>query len=346
MRDKKKLIEAALFVAARPMTLAELYHVVGIPKPQIKKLLKEMEKEYDDHSLSVRERDNYYELHIKEEYKDNVEHLAPEKDFSKATLQTLSLISYHNPVKQSFVVETRGNRAYDHIKELSSRGFIRLEPEGHTNRIHITKKFLDYFDLTSPKELKEYFSQRGIEPPDEEAYEENAAKHEPSNSKDNPPSQEPTTRPPAQEEPGENKKQEPCETQKDKEPQESPKKEQEKQEDSEVIKYKNSHEASERSQDHEAQKDKKPQVPPKEKHEPSDQKQEQEKQEKKQAKDSAEKQEQQNQKTEKTPTTQPEEEPPEPKKEEKQKKQTKKSVNIKEEPYQSPFADVMKDNDE
>ncbi len=343
MRDKKKLIEAALFVAARPMTLAELYHVVGIPKPQIKKLLKEMEKEYDDHSLSVRERDNYYELHIKEEYKDNVEHLAPEKDFSKATLQTLSLISYHNPAKQSFVVETRGNRAYDHIKELSSRGFIRLEPEGHTNRIHITKKFLDYFDLTSPKELKEYFSQRGIEPPDEEAYEENAAKHEPSDSKDNPPSQEPTTRPPAQEVPGENKKQEPRETQKDKE---SPKKEQEKQEDSEVIKYKNSHETSEKSQDHEAQKDKKPQVRPKEKHETSDQKQEQEKQEKKQAKDSAEKQEQQNQKTEKTPTTQPEEEPPEPKKEEKQKKQTKKSINIKDEPYQSPFADVMKDNDE
>ncbi len=323
MKDKKKLIEAALFVAARPMTLAELYHVVGIPKPRIKKLLKEMEKEYDKHSLSVRERDNYYELHIKEEYKNHVEHLAPEKDFSKATLQTLSLISYHNPAKQSFVVETRGNRAYDHIKELSSRGFIRLEPEGHTNRIHITKKFLDYFDLTSPKELKEYFSERGIEPPDEEAYEENAAKHEPSDPKDNPPPEEPTTRPPAQEEPGENKKQEPCETQEDKEPQGSSKKEHEKQEDSEVTKYK------------------KPHVLSKEKHENPDQKQE-----KKQTKDSTEKQEQQKQKTEKTPSTQPEEEDPEPKKEEKQKKQTKKSVNIKDEPYQSPFADVMKDNDE
>ncbi len=296
MRDKKKLIEAALFVAARPMALAELYQIVGIPKPQIKKLLKEMEKEYDNHSLSVRERDSYYELHIKEEYKDNVEHLAPEKDFSKATLQTLSLISYHNPAKQSFVVETRGNRAYDHIKELSSRGFIRLEPEGHTNRIHITKKFLDYFDLTSPKELKEYFSDRGIEPPDEEAYEESEAKHEPSNPKDTPSPQEPTAMPPAKKEPDENKKQEPCETQEDKE---SPKKEQEKQKDSEVTKHK-------KSPDQEAQK----------------------------------------QKTEKTPSTQPEEEHPEPKKEEKQKKQTKKSVNIKDEPYQSPFADVMKDNDE
>ncbi|RLG13608.1 MAG: hypothetical protein DRN71_04510 [Candidatus Nanohalarchaeota archaeon] len=322
MRDKKKIIEAALFIAARPMTLAELYQVVGIPKPRIKKLLKEMETEYDDHSLSVRERDNYYELHIKEEYKYHVEHLAPEKDFSKATLQTLSLISYHNPVKQSFVVETRGNRAYDHIKELSSRGFIRLEPEGHTNRIHITKKFLDYFDLTSSRELKEYFSQRGIEPPDEKAHEENAAKHELSNPKDNPQQQEPTTISPAQEEPEESKKQEPCETQEDKE---SPKQEQEKQEDSEVSKHKE-------PQDYEAQKDKEPHVPQKEKHENPDLKQ---------TKDSAEKQ-----KTEKTPSIQPEEEPPEPKKEEKQKKKTKKSVNIKDEPYQSPFADVMKDNDE
>lgn len=178
MRDKKKIIEAALFIAARPMTLAELYHIVGIPKPQISKLIKEMEKEYDNHGLSVRERDGFFELHIKDELRSHVEHLAPEKDFSKATLQTLSLIAYHNPVKQSFVIETRGNRAYDHIKELAGRGFIRLEPEGHTNRINITKKFLDYFGLTNPSQLKEYFSDRGIEPPDEESFEQNVKKAE------------------------------------------------------------------------------------------------------------------------------------------------------------------------
>lgn len=176
MRDKKKLIEAALFIAARPMTLAELYHVVGIPKPEIEKLLAEMEKEYGDHGIGIRKREAGYEIHIKEEYKANVEHLAPEKDFSKATLQTLSLIAYHHPAKQSFVVETRGNRAYDHIKELTSRGFIRVEPEGHTNRLYVTKKFLEYFSLSSTAELKDYFKDQGVEPPDEEKWEKVAEK--------------------------------------------------------------------------------------------------------------------------------------------------------------------------
>ncbi len=312
MRDKKKIIEAALFIAARPMTLAELYHVVGVPKPQIKSLLEEMEKEYDEHSLSVRERDGYYELHIKEEYKDHVEHLAPEKDFSKATLQTLSLIAYHNPAKQSFVVETRGNRAYDHIKELTSRGFVRLEPEGHTNRIHITKKFLDYFGLTSPKDLKEYFSDRGVEPPDEDAWEENVAKDEPSSAPEPPTSQKSnlprSITAPQIETPATPKKQE----------------EQDKQKDSEMPKDKEPEETSEEPEEQERQKEKKSQEIPKEKR---DMKQEHEKQETGQAL-----------------PTQPEEEHSEPKKEEKQKKQAKKSVNIKDEPYKSPFADVMKDD--
>ncbi len=318
MRDKKKIIEAALFIAARPMTLAELYHVVGVPKPQIKKLLKEMEKEYENHGLCVRERDGYFELHIKDEYKTHVEHLAPEKDFSKATLQTLSLIAYHNPVRQSFVIETRGNRAYDHIKELASRGFIRLEPEGHTNRIHVTKKFLDYFNLTSQKELKEYFSQRGIEPPDEEEYERNTGKKEKRvistttaelpTEKGNPP--------PAESAP-EQLPQEPETEEMPSEVQKAPDDSQEKSED---------------------QKDEADTLgTPEKEEEKSPSKEEHENQKNNSPHD-----------TQKTEQPQSEEQKePDTKEQDKEKKKThaKKSVNIKDEPYKSSFSDVIKDDD-
>lgn len=287
MRDKKKLIEAALFIAARPMTLAELYHVVGIPKPNIKKLIKEMEKEYDEHGISVREKEDYYEIHIKDEYKPHVEHLAPEKDFSKATLQTLSLIAYHNPAKQSFVVETRGNRAYDHIKELSSRGFIRLEPEGHTNRIHITKKFLDYFDLSSPSQLKEYFSDKGIEPPDEAAWEETVNGTDSKNDSD------------------------------EKKPVEEP----------ESIDSNHGIESVVHPEGSESAPN-----PPKEAEEPVN------------INDTLPGN---NQEEEKEPDFPKEEESDiEKKKKNKTKLPKKKSVNIKDEPYKSPFSDILKDDDE
>ncbi len=162
--EKRKILEAALFIAARPMSLAELYNVVKIPKPEIKKILELMKPHYDDHGVRLIERDEHYELQIKDAYVKHVEHLAPERDFSRATMQTLSLIAFRSPVKQSEIVEIRGNRAYNHIKELLSKGLVRSEPKGHTNILHITRKFLEYFNISSQEELKTYFAREGLAP--------------------------------------------------------------------------------------------------------------------------------------------------------------------------------------
>jgi len=162
-QDNKKLIEAALFVAGKPISLAELYQVVKIPKLKIKKLIDEMREQYGERGLRIVELDGLYQMKVHSDMESNVSGLAPHKDFPKAVLQTLSLIAYKNPVKQSNVVEVRGNRAYDHLNELEDKGFIRREAAGHTNIIHITRKFLDYFGIESAVELKEYFGTTNID---------------------------------------------------------------------------------------------------------------------------------------------------------------------------------------
>ncbi len=163
MDEQKKMIEAALFIAAKPVSLAEIYRVVKIPKPKIKKIIDSMTEYYERHSFHIVESDGLYEIRIKPEFENRVGHLAPHQDFSKAILQTLSVITYKNPVKQSNVIDIRGNRAYDHLNELEGKGFIRREPYGHTNLIHITRKFLDYFGLKDESELKTYFSSTNID---------------------------------------------------------------------------------------------------------------------------------------------------------------------------------------
>ena len=167
MKDIKHIIEAALFVAAKPLSLADIYAIVKtkrqLTKKQIENLLKEMENEYDDRGLMVVEKkEGIFELKVKEHIVKHVEHLAPERDMTRAVIQSLSLIAFKNPVKQSVVIELRGNRAYDHIKELESKGFIRAEPSGHTNMLYITRKFLDYFGLTSQSQVKDYFIDKGV----------------------------------------------------------------------------------------------------------------------------------------------------------------------------------------
>ena len=163
MNDKKRLIEAALFVAAKPLSLADLYQVLKIPKSRIKKIIDEMKGNYGEHGVRIVEAGGLYEMKIDSSFEEHVSHLAPHKDFPKAVLQTLSLIAYKNPVKQSNIVSVRGNRAYDHLKELEAKGFIRREESGHTNIVHITRKFLDYFGIENAEELKEYFSSTPID---------------------------------------------------------------------------------------------------------------------------------------------------------------------------------------
>ncbi|MEA3229802.1 MAG: SMC-Scp complex subunit ScpB [archaeon] len=163
MDDEKKVIEAALFMAAKPIALAELYQVVKIPKPRIRKIIEDMKKYYENHSLHIVESEGMYEMRVRSGYEKYVEHLAPHQDFSKAILQTLSLITYKNPVKQSDIIKVRGNRAYDHLKELEAKRFIRREASGHTNLVYITRKFLDYFGLENAEELKKYFGATPID---------------------------------------------------------------------------------------------------------------------------------------------------------------------------------------
>ncbi|MBU0661906.1 SMC-Scp complex subunit ScpB, partial [Candidatus Micrarchaeota archaeon] len=54
-------------------------------------------------------------------------------------------IAYKQPVAQAEVINFRNSKAYDHIRALKERGFIRKERTGRTYKIYTTKKFVDYF---------------------------------------------------------------------------------------------------------------------------------------------------------------------------------------------------------
>lgn len=162
-QDKKNLIEATLFMAAKPMTIEDLEPIVKMPKDEIARLLESMKSHYDEHGIKVTEHQTpdgarLFELNIKDRYVKQVEHLAPTRELSRGVLQTLSLIAYRAPMKQSEVVHIRGNRAYEHIKELMDKGLISSEPKGHTKILNITKRFLEYFGLGNLKELKDHFA--------------------------------------------------------------------------------------------------------------------------------------------------------------------------------------------
>jgi len=159
MEDEKKArLEAALYLAEEPIDKDEIADVlnlgsIGFVDMLIEEFTEELEN--DGRGLEVIETNQGYELKVKNSHLEHVDHLAPHQDLNKGQLRTLSIIAYNAPVEQTDIVEIRGNRAYQHIKELVNRGFLSKKKDGRTAILSMTDFFLDYFDIESLEEFKQ-----------------------------------------------------------------------------------------------------------------------------------------------------------------------------------------------
>ena len=75
---------------------------------------------------------------MKPEVTHLVKNAAP-SELTKAVQATLGVIAYLNPAFQSDVVKVRGNKSYDHIKELKEKEFVKTKQSGRTQKISLRK---------------------------------------------------------------------------------------------------------------------------------------------------------------------------------------------------------------
>ena len=160
MEAKKSRLEAALFLAEEPVDNKEIADILDLGSMgYVDMLIEEYrdELEQDNRGLELVKTPDGYELKVKNHHLEHVSHLAPHQDLNEGQLRTLSLIAYNAPVEQTDIIDIRGNRAYQHVKEMVKRGFLSKEKDGRTAILDVTDHFLDYFDLENVEELKERF---------------------------------------------------------------------------------------------------------------------------------------------------------------------------------------------
>lgn len=158
MEDKKSRLEAALFLSEEPIGKEEIADILDLGSiGYVDMLLEEFKEDLgaEHRGLELVETPDGYELKVKKDHLEHVSHLAPHQDLNEGQLRTLSLIAYNAPVEQTDIVEIRGNRTYQHVKELVNRGFISKEKDGRTAILDVTNHFLDYFEIDSIEEFKE-----------------------------------------------------------------------------------------------------------------------------------------------------------------------------------------------
>ncbi|MGB9756487.1 MAG: SMC-Scp complex subunit ScpB [Candidatus Bathyarchaeales archaeon] len=160
------LLEAALYVAGRPLNLNELCSVLKTrSKNKVRKLAKELMKAYASRNtaLEILElKDERYVLQLKADFTPYVKKFVNRPLLSLGPLKTLSYIAYRQPVSQKRVVEVRGHHAYIHIRMLKEMGLISAERSGRSTVLRTTEYFADYFGLSHDvavmkKELKHVF---------------------------------------------------------------------------------------------------------------------------------------------------------------------------------------------
>jgi segregation and condensation protein B len=146
----KAVIEAALFASGRTLTQRELADLSNLSEERARALVEDLAAEYAarDSGIEIKSIGEGYSMQVRFGLAGRVLSFAP-KEIEAPLIRTLAIIAYKQPIKQSVLVEIRGNKSYDHVKELEERGLINAEKFSRTKLLTTTRGFADYFGISS-----------------------------------------------------------------------------------------------------------------------------------------------------------------------------------------------------
>lgn len=159
----ERVIEAALFSAAKPVTVTDIKTVTALDARTIRTALKKLMDEYNDsdRAIEIAKMGPRYAMQVKKEYTAAAARLS-EMKVPKDVLKTASLIAYYQPVLQSKMYDLVGNKIYDHVKLLEELGLVKTRPKRKSVELTTTKKFIETFgiDARSRQDVKAWLEEQ------------------------------------------------------------------------------------------------------------------------------------------------------------------------------------------
>jgi len=147
-RENEEKVEAALFIAGRFLNLQDLILLTDMNPIVLKEVLINLEKKYANRAIKIVNRNNSWKMDVADKYNYMINKLATgNAEFSKAEQETLAVIAYKQPIKQSVVIKIRGNKAYDHINKFIELGLVQTKKMGHTCDLNLSEEFYEYFNV-------------------------------------------------------------------------------------------------------------------------------------------------------------------------------------------------------
>jgi segregation and condensation protein B len=158
------VIEAVLLAAGRPVTVDQILELFDDherpPAEDVVAAIASLSERYATSGIELREVASGWRVQVRQQFAGTVSRLWQERPsrYSRALLETLSLIAYRQPITRGEIEDIRGVTVASTImRTLQERNWIRVvgyrEVPGRPELLGTTREFLDYFGLKSLDDL-------------------------------------------------------------------------------------------------------------------------------------------------------------------------------------------------
>lgn len=150
------IIESLLFVSGEPLSLKEIHTILQCSPKYAKELLNSLSEEYEASKRGIKliNIENNYQLVTKPQNSDYIQELLKANTrqyLSQASLETLAIIAYKQPITRIDIDEIRGVKSDSAVQNLLDKGLIkergRLDVPGRPILYVTTEEFLRQFGL-------------------------------------------------------------------------------------------------------------------------------------------------------------------------------------------------------
>ncbi len=155
-------IEAILFFKGEPTPLKKLGEILKISPGELLEEISKLKISLENRGIVLLEKDNHIALGTSPELSGLIEDLQKEelnKELSKASLETLSIVLYKNGASRSEIDYIRGVNSSFTLRALSMRGLVEKTTDTKDSRRYIYKpsfELLSFMGIKSTDELPEY----------------------------------------------------------------------------------------------------------------------------------------------------------------------------------------------
>ena len=160
--DAKRVLETALICAPQPVTVRELRTLFddALGSDTVKTLLLQLQQDWALRGVELVQVATGWRFQSRPEMREYLDRLHPEKPpkYTRATLETLAIIAYRQPVTRGDIEDIRGVTVNSQlIKQLEDRGWVEVighrETVGRPGLYATTRQFLDDLGLESLDQL-------------------------------------------------------------------------------------------------------------------------------------------------------------------------------------------------